>query len=1663
MSLRDAFSGFMAGLRNVPQARPMVSALPGKGQIEVVDTSRMPTGANVPGSWSRAYMGPGTPIKTLSDSENARNNDAETEPRAFSYLPSINSTMTPRIAYGLTAFTDLRTYAESVPEVSMCLRILTEEMKAFVPTIVDDEGNKIPDSEYMWMTTRPDGFMPFPVWLSKFLYNVLVYDAGCTYIMRNSRKRVIGTRVIDGSTMFVLVDEKGEQPKPPKPAFQQIIWGTPLMMLNSRQIWYKPRHLRVDAPYGRSPIEDALPAVKLLSSLWEYEYEKYQVGNIPEMVFTVPEYWKDNVDAIFEFEAAFNARMAGNLEERARARFLPAGMTALTTKEMTFNRESYDAATNAVRMAYGIPQSEVGESPGEGLGGKGFAEAMTSTFYRMGLAPLISYVEGHFNDVIMMSGDTKTKFALKFPPESLDPSKEEEKYSTRFQIGGITRDEYRQGLAMDKLGGELGEFIVTPGGGAGGEEDGDNPFASLMGGGKPGMVNVGNKNNVQVRRPIAVGKNPVKVVSRPIAVAKYDQSEVERARKIGEQIGVDWNVVDPEEFVLGFGEEMEHAETVGNDEETMARITLDHLTEDPKYYSKLKSLFAKYDRAELAKFTGVAPEDDMLFGSPVSNFIDTVMPHQGANRSRIVSIGGGAELDARPAVWKPLSGESKKLQDWAHGELYRRSEAAYLLDRELAPDAKHYLVPVTFVAQIEGEPGSVQHYVTGRQPREEVTYYGWEWVERAAVLDYIMGQMDRVSKNWLTHPYDDDRPILIDSDLSFSPDKNQQIRSSFVNAMKDRQLSDKSLDCIYGILGNRDLWEDLADCLNDSQAVANARARAEELYAAGRISLAEPIPVSDGMVDVTNVPSGSESSRPILVKAEWEESKHPRADDGKFTSGAGGGGAGAPVESPKRIGTSTVDRAKQIIEARRIQDEKDKKRPPIRTSEWEEFQQFKREKNKRAMEGERDKFEVLEKDFRDRWARATGGGADEDLFLSGRRAAGRIFRHYQNILNGAAGLSQTEFNANLDMVNDVKALADAVDNKDVKAANAIRRKHGKQEKPEVGTTDKRQHEANAKSYRDQAGRFALLHAQVKRVLGRDDPELEGLFLQAHNEAAELANHFEGKARGERDQLDQRARENRIRHLQEVLGIEQALINKDRAAENAARRALGIKEWHTAAPPKPAKNPKWDFGRPLNMQPRPPDLANHAVIKLPKPRNYIHLDTPEKNEAMDKFNDWFKHKRGGEIQNVHAVEFYGKICQSGADFDGVRALIHVDGGLSQEQKEWNTYAGDYWDASHFTFRFVSDYDNNDRKDVEKIRRDNREFRLGNTSVHFVSRLGTEPRIRGMRGNPDTTGGTHGVEALRLKANPQAHIWTKLKDLKPPPAGGGGGKPPQPAGSIDPVVHNSARKFISSSNKRTADHLATGEEATRSENGQRGINPSWWVKIRGNGEGLMKKDGVMEGTHGIPETEVFSSDFAEMLGFKCVPVTTFRHDSKEGRCSIMEKKTGFEPAAKLHRGDAVWQSEETRRSFSELATLTILTGNYDRHEFNWMGNAHTGEVIAIDNGGGMIRAVRNSSSEIEAHDYGERYAGAGHHTLSGGVRYIGRQFEVLREHVAAAEKFINSPECDEVIARTFDGKDMVKILKKANPHYAKMSDADVITKARQYAKIQLEEGLKYLKKI
>jgi hypothetical protein len=79
-------------------------------------------------------------------------------------------------------------------------------------------------------------------------------------------------------------------------------------------------------------------------------------------------------------------------------------------------------------------------------------------------------------------------------------------------------------------------------------------------------------------------------------VNEQSKTTAEQARRIGDEIGVDWNRFDPEQFRIGLDVEFEHGshdpqtDVTGDDPITTGKIALAHMKEFPDYYERLERM-----------------------------------------------------------------------------------------------------------------------------------------------------------------------------------------------------------------------------------------------------------------------------------------------------------------------------------------------------------------------------------------------------------------------------------------------------------------------------------------------------------------------------------------------------------------------------------------------------------------------------------------------------------------------------------------------------------------------------------------------------------------------------------------------------------------------------------------------------------------------------------------------------------------------------------------------------------------------------------------------------------------------------------------------------------------------------------------------------------------
>ena len=446
----------------------------------------------VPTSWSQSMYGSGWPMQPVTAPK-----DIEI-PRSIDFPISVNSTLVPRTGYGLMPFASLLEAYENVAECKSPVLLIQRELNGLVPHLVDADGNTIEDHPYNWMTKSPDRKTPFGVWLTRFIKSTKIYDAPAVYYQRDHNNAINGLHYIDGSTLFVIVDQFGNTPEPepvadyvqrmidqqpnvtpslvnggitgtssitdfvnnyvdrqrsgkpvpPKiPAYTQVIKGTPFSWWSADDIWYMPQSRRVNAPYGESFIEMAWSWIMIIVNVTAFELGHYRTGNMPEGFVTVPSSMFGTPDEILAAELMFNKRMTDNpTTERNRIRVFPENSKYFPTKKPDFPRDLYKQAWHNILYAIGESPSDFGDMPGSGLGGKGMKEGSNNDLGRRTLNPHRAFVQSLFNGVLEKDGVKDVKFSLDYALEEIDPDK---KRASVYE--GMTHGTYSLNDALGQL------------------------------------------------------------------------------------------------------------------------------------------------------------------------------------------------------------------------------------------------------------------------------------------------------------------------------------------------------------------------------------------------------------------------------------------------------------------------------------------------------------------------------------------------------------------------------------------------------------------------------------------------------------------------------------------------------------------------------------------------------------------------------------------------------------------------------------------------------------------------------------------------------------------------------------------------------------------------------------------------------------------------------------------------------------------------------------------------------------------------------------------------------------------------------------------------------------------------------------------------------------
>ncbi len=314
--------------------------------------------------------------------------------------------------------------------------------------IRDRYRDEIAATKAFWETPDRAADQSFSQWLTMLLEEMLVIDAACVWPQPTlgARSPVPGVKgdihsfvIVAGDTIKPLLAADGGPPRPPFPAFQQILFGFPRgefmlsddlslddrSLFDSDRLVYRRRYPRVSTPYGFSPVEKALPMLDLWMKREEWQRSVYNYGADPgtwleTVQGTDPESWTPAQRRMWQ--DALNNDLSGNTAARQMLQVLPPGWKPLVGQqpEEKFKSELDDWMTKTVGAYFDVMPTQLGIVPRAGLGGKGHQEGEEDKMQAQARQPTVEWLTDLLNDLSWRFLRTSKALTFRFHERSED-------------------------------------------------------------------------------------------------------------------------------------------------------------------------------------------------------------------------------------------------------------------------------------------------------------------------------------------------------------------------------------------------------------------------------------------------------------------------------------------------------------------------------------------------------------------------------------------------------------------------------------------------------------------------------------------------------------------------------------------------------------------------------------------------------------------------------------------------------------------------------------------------------------------------------------------------------------------------------------------------------------------------------------------------------------------------------------------------------------------------------------------------------------------------------------------------------------------------------------------------------------------------------------------
>lgn len=431
------------------------------------------------GFWS--LFGPGAPLYP-APLNNPNPQTGQADPRQYEYPVSTNILSNDRPV----SWTTLRDAADKVDIIRLCLRTRKDELTqlewgfgftadaesqmdintpAARKAMREKYSAQLTKLKNFWSTPDTTNDLSWSEWLGMLLEERFVLDALSIYPRFTYGGDLVSLEIIDGSTIKPLIDEYGNRPRPPAPAYQQWLYGFPrgeYTDTGGSDNWeggagsliYKPYTRRTNTPYGFPEVEQALISADVYLRRQDWMRQEYTAGTLPTSFLKMDtQIGAMTPEQLRAWEVVLNDYMSGSTENRHRFKILPGGLDPHPTQDVAERyKADYDEFLVKLLCAHMATQpSEIGFTPNKGLGGSGFSDGQEDVTYRKSLRPTLAWLVDLINSISREYLGMPEELTMQFlGMESEDEEMADKVASARVMEGRMTLNEDRDRTGMPR-------------------------------------------------------------------------------------------------------------------------------------------------------------------------------------------------------------------------------------------------------------------------------------------------------------------------------------------------------------------------------------------------------------------------------------------------------------------------------------------------------------------------------------------------------------------------------------------------------------------------------------------------------------------------------------------------------------------------------------------------------------------------------------------------------------------------------------------------------------------------------------------------------------------------------------------------------------------------------------------------------------------------------------------------------------------------------------------------------------------------------------------------------------------------------------------------------------------------------------------------------------